>query len=343
MQLPAQVRFTETYDPERLQADLDRTLSKLGYEDHPGPHDGWSIIALLDAGGSRWNRYNRSRPTKALEESPYVAEVLDSIGGPISWARYSRLKSGGYIRPHDDHALGFHTGHLRLHLPVTTKPDEIELIIDGEECRWSAGELWWGNFYEMHHVRNHWSEARVHMVIDVISTEGVLHNLPQDFADLIRESPEGVIAAEPIELTREQKSKFCTYFTVGKPMSPVPVIGKVELDGDVLRAEIPGTDRVYELDPVAEDTLVAFGAPAVKIEFDFEGDNVRSMVLKHVNSDRPNSPNLQWGPAEIRLECFDSLNFWQTPVAKIQQNVIPRVFSAFHYAAKKRVAWAGRK
>ena len=166
------VRLARTYDAARLRADLD---SLAGVADHaqPGPyHDGgWRGIALYALGGRAdclvagglgdW----RFRPTDALERTPYVRSVLAGLPCRKRAVRLLSLRAGGRVEEHDDPELGFATGIIRLHVPIVTHPD-VELVIGGERCDWSAGELWWADFSERHHATNHSPERRVHLVID---------------------------------------------------------------------------------------------------------------------------------------------------------------------------------
>ena len=185
-------RLPRTYDVERLEADL-AALEGLDWPperpfvmDTPFTartqtyHDGrWRGLGLRTQGGE-WTSTDPGGPglrpfqdTELLERTPYFREVLDGLACDKRSVRLLSLPGGAEVKEHTDPYHGFHFGQLRLHVPIRTDPGVL-MVFGGEEYRWSAGELWYADFGKPHAVMNASGVERVHLVIDVLVSDGLL-------------------------------------------------------------------------------------------------------------------------------------------------------------------------
>ncbi len=148
----------------------------------------WRIIALRSLGGDP----DRTDPggagldafadTVHLKRSPYLTEVLAGLPARLRGVRLMALGPGARIYEHRDGKVGLPWGNLRLHVPIVTNPGAI-MVIGGDEVHWDAGRLWYGDFNQVHHVRNTGDESRIHLVIDCAVTAESLALFPVEFLD----------------------------------------------------------------------------------------------------------------------------------------------------------------
>jgi len=220
------MRLKPCLDAARLQEELRVAESRLWRAEEPYRfegffgsetkvyHDGkWVGVSLRSQGGSP-DRTDPGGPgledfrdTTLVKHTPYISEVLASLRAPLRSARLLRLPPGGVIGVHRDTYHGLEYGQLRLHAPITTN-ESVENVIRGQEWHWRPGELWYGDFGSLHHVRNNGSVDRVHLVVDVAITPALLTLFPNEFASQIRCADilfhEAPAAVEPEELGRLQ-------------------------------------------------------------------------------------------------------------------------------------------
>ncbi|HWA86219.1 MAG TPA: aspartyl/asparaginyl beta-hydroxylase domain-containing protein [Opitutus sp.] len=183
------VRLSVTFDPARLQADLDRIVAT-DFVPHFNTRyyqGDWSVVPLRSIGGRADqifpdpSRKNDFADTLLLERCPYFREVLAYFRCPQQAVRLLRLKAGSIIKEHSDYDLGFEDGEVRLHIPVRTNPDLI-FLLDGRRVIMREGECWYNNLSLRHSVENHGSTERVHLVIDCVVNDWLRERLLADSA-----------------------------------------------------------------------------------------------------------------------------------------------------------------
>jgi hypothetical protein len=179
------VRLPTTYDVDKLRRDVDAVVA--AYESRPQyrfdhHYGGWRAIGLISHEGN----YLEDRPlpgtykkTEALRAAPYIESILDSFDCDKQRVRISALLPGKNIYWHMDYKESVDSDLVRLHIPVVTS-DDVEFQICHEDCRWKAGELWYGDFTFPHRVRNGGTTTRIHLVIDLVKNDKVLALLPQE-------------------------------------------------------------------------------------------------------------------------------------------------------------------
>lgn len=167
------IRFPMTFDPARLQADVERTL-KHNWSAHYSASDytgGWDVISLMSyRGRSEWIQAAPvagfpAELTEIMQDCRYFREVLDGFLFEKTSARLMRLEAGAVIKPHRDYCLGYEDGTFRIHIPVVTNAD-VEFIVAGERLIMEEGTCWYINASEEHSVANHGTQDRIHLVID---------------------------------------------------------------------------------------------------------------------------------------------------------------------------------
>jgi hypothetical protein len=186
-------RLSKAYDQRKLLRDME-SLKGLGFQPQlSGLHDGdWKGIALYASGGEmthvhggRRGTYEQYMPTAALEYAPYLKAILGEFDGGFISVRIMTLEPGGSILPHVDEYRGLRAGVARLHIPIVTDP-AIKMVIGGVLQHWKPGELWYGNFTELHDVKNQGTVQKVSVVIDTYVTEKLLKLFPSDYLESYR-------------------------------------------------------------------------------------------------------------------------------------------------------------
>lgn len=206
----AQVQLQGTYDPTLLRQDLAQLHAFNPIAQQSDYHDGrWRGICLYGrdgkaddaAGGAPFGDF---QATPALAQAPYYAAILHGLQCRKRSVRVLFLPPGASIEAHRDYGTGFEFGMLRLHLPIVTHAD-IAFTIDGEQCPWQAGELWYGDFSRVHEVHNRSKDVvRAHLVIDVFPTEQLLARFPSSF--LARARARGTIRLDQEEIEVDDQS-----------------------------------------------------------------------------------------------------------------------------------------
>jgi hypothetical protein len=172
--------------PDRLRLPIPVDLAALVHDvDGLAPDDwvphfntsyytgDWSGIPLWIVGGRPDRLFpepNSDAPptgTQVLARCPGVRALLESMPCEKVNVRFLRLGPGAAVREHRDDRLGYEDGEVRLHVPVTTGPDN-EFLLNGTRIEMAAGECWYVNVNHPHAVANHGTVPRVHLVMDCV-------------------------------------------------------------------------------------------------------------------------------------------------------------------------------
>lgn len=161
------------FEVDKLKHELALLLKSnwVPHFNQQGYEGAWNSIALYAKGGDAANilaLHNTDLPLKAtpaLENCPYLNEVIQQFKCPLISARLLRLEAGAYIKPHRDYKLGYEDNNFRIHIPIITHK-KIDFILDGQRLAMHEGECWYTNVNYVHSVANRGTTDRIHLVID---------------------------------------------------------------------------------------------------------------------------------------------------------------------------------
>jgi len=166
------VRLPLRFDAQALAAEA-LALAPSQWEAHfnTAYYQGdWSGVALRRTIGAPLDLYpdpsrDEYEDTDALDACPSVRTALASVRCPLQTVRFLRLGPGSTIADHRDHALSWKHGEVRLHVPLVTDSD-VTFRLAGVVVPMHAGDCWYLDLTEKHHVENAGSSNRLHLVID---------------------------------------------------------------------------------------------------------------------------------------------------------------------------------
>lgn len=156
------------FEPARLQAEV-AALPVEAWAPHPDGVPGNSATRLITVDGQETDgHHGQMLPTRWLEAMPYARQILAGFGVVWGRARLMRLAAGASVPEHADINHHWHT-RVRVHVPIVTQP-EVRFHCDAETVHMAAGEAWIFDNWRRHHVENHGTAARVHLVADTTGT-----------------------------------------------------------------------------------------------------------------------------------------------------------------------------
>jgi len=262
-QLPEAARLALRWDPARLAAEV-QALSDQPWKNQRGYGSSgpmpevtidWKILSLRSPGGDP----ARTDPggagmvghadTPLLDRCPAIREVLRTIPAPLRSARLMALGPGTRVHTHRDGKCGLPWGRVRLHVPIITHEQALT-VLDDKEWHWEAGQLWYGDFNRLHHVRNEGTTTRIHLVIDSLVTPALLELFPAEFRQRLAYT-DVIFARERVPLQEWELPALCRRLSVpaafadwaeedehdGEPDLP----GEITTDGDRLVLAIGDT------------------------------------------------------------------------------------------------------
>ena len=154
------------FDADALEAEV-RALPKSAWVPHPTGYVGNEAVRLITPGGKPTDDLNGEMgPTEQLLASPYIMQVMASIGAVWGRSRLMGLGAGADVPPHIDSHYYWRT-HWRIHIPVITNPS-VSFTCGGESVHMKAGECWVFDSFRAHNVRNGGTEQRIHLVLDTV-------------------------------------------------------------------------------------------------------------------------------------------------------------------------------
>lgn len=133
--------------------------------------DGNSALTLITTGGDPDSDAldGQMRPTPALQQCPYLMQVLESLGATWGRARLMRLNGQAEVRAHVD--INYYwRERMRVHVPIVTTPS-VRFQCGEGEVNMAAGECWIFDTWRRHRVLNQGSDTRIHLVADTVGGE----------------------------------------------------------------------------------------------------------------------------------------------------------------------------
>jgi hypothetical protein len=179
---PDIVKAPIRFDVAGLEQDLQRLEDACWVEHFVKQNYGgdWTVLPLrAPKGETHPIRQIHSEPgctdffdTENLTQSPSFQTVLAALPPGLLSVRLMALGAGSVIYPHSDHDVSLAHDVARLHVPIRTN-DAVTFCLDGQSLKMQPGELWYLNFSKTHSVKNEGSTRRVHMVIDIQTSEAL--------------------------------------------------------------------------------------------------------------------------------------------------------------------------
>jgi len=171
MKLPhAFIQLPVLFDAGRLAAEIE-AFGEGAWKPHPQGFAGNSAVPLISAHGDPTNDSTGGpmQPTPWLEKSPYLMQVLATIGATWGRSRLMRLSGHAEVVEHVDSNY-YWRERMRVHVPVVTQPT-VQFHCGGEQVNMAAGECWIFDTWRLHRVLNDDTRSRIHLVADTVGGE----------------------------------------------------------------------------------------------------------------------------------------------------------------------------
>jgi hypothetical protein len=223
------------FDAVRLAEEVGQLDESL-WRPHPQGYAGNSALLMISSGGEQTDAaFGPMCPTPALEQCPYIRQVLSSFETVIGRSRLMRLDGKSNVSPHSD--IHYYWRHrVRIHVPVQTNP-RVRFHCDGEEVHMAAGEAWIFDNYRQHSVENLTDATRIHLVADTTGSA--------EFWRLATSDPDGLSVPRELPFDSSDNSSPTT-----EQYNLPPVFPPAEVDLFVLE-----TLAELRQSGVAEDAL----------------------------------------------------------------------------------------
>jgi hypothetical protein len=162
------IKLPIQFDAETLEREV-RALPQSSWVPHPDGFPGNEAVRLVTVDGQPTDNFEGPmRPAADLEQLPYARQIMGELGGVWSRSRLMGLGPGAQVPVHIDARYHWRT-HLRIHIPVITDP-KVLFTCGDETIHMAAGECWLFDSFRWHRVENGWTERRVHLVLDTVTT-----------------------------------------------------------------------------------------------------------------------------------------------------------------------------
>lgn len=232
-------RLPVRFDVEALQREA-LALGSESWVNHPNGIGGNSAIRLISAGGGENDDVDGvMQATPHLQRSPYLRQVLASLGVVWSRSRLMRLDPHADVPEHAD--INYHWYYrARVHIPIVTHPSV--LFRCGEEAvHMAAGEAWIFDNWRRHSVVNPHSADRIHLVADTAGSSSFWQFVAQ-----------GQRGATPLAHRYDPAHSGVQLLTERTRLAPVMAPAEVDLLLLDLRAELTADDTAEAMQRLAQ-------------------------------------------------------------------------------------------
>ncbi len=163
------VKLPRQYCADTLAREV-AALPQSAWLPHPGRIPGNDAVPLITPSGQVTNGFaGPMAPTAALDQCPYIKEILADLGAVWGRSRLMGLAPGAVVPEHVDVGYYWRT-HIRIHIPVVTNP-QVAFSCDKETVHMAPGECWLFDSFCLHNVRNGGDQKRIHLVLDTVGGE----------------------------------------------------------------------------------------------------------------------------------------------------------------------------
>lgn len=160
------------FDLDRLNQDLHQIVPDdwINHMNTGAYHKRWCVVPLYAIEGDSRSIYAfddnaHYRPTPILARCGYFQDVINQFQCEKAGVRLMSLAAGDEILPHSDGYSDYHSGLVRIHVPIQTDP-LVTFTVDGDRVHFSAGDAWYLNAVCIHGVQNRSAQDRIHLLID---------------------------------------------------------------------------------------------------------------------------------------------------------------------------------
>jgi hypothetical protein len=163
------IRLPLAFDVDRLRVEALQ-FNEHEWDYHPQRYDGNTALNLISRDGQRSDSYvGEMQATKALQQCPYIKQLMASFGTVIGRSRFMRLAPGKGVPPHSDTDYSWRN-RVRIHIPIVTDEKVIFSSTGNIDIHMRAGEAWIFDNWREHAVINESDIQRIHLVIDTVGT-----------------------------------------------------------------------------------------------------------------------------------------------------------------------------
>ncbi len=165
------IQLPISFDAQALRAEV-LALGEDCWRPHPQGFPGNDAVTLVTVEGDPESDgfAGQMRPTRWLEQCPYIMQVLERIGGTWGRSRLMRLSGQAEVTPHVD--INYYwREHARVHVPIITTP-AVRFQCGDAEVNMAEGECWLFDTWRMHRVLNEDDNQRIHLVADTVGGDG---------------------------------------------------------------------------------------------------------------------------------------------------------------------------
>lgn len=159
-------RLPLRFDVGRLEKEVAQFHAR-GWTPHEGEAAGRAAIFLVSVGGTDNADFAMSgpvQPTRFLEQSPYLQQVLQAFATPVSRSRLVRLPGKTATPVHAERNYHWFR-RLPVYVPVVTD-GAVMFFCHGKGIPMAAGEAWRVDPAEPHWMSNETERDCVHLIIE---------------------------------------------------------------------------------------------------------------------------------------------------------------------------------
>jgi len=163
------------HDPAELREEYQRVTEEYPLFSGHRPGTAWQCLSLISAGGDAHEIRRLSKAyekTEAVKFAPATERLIDSFRCEKRRVRYARLLPQHVIDWHYDAKEALDLGFARVHIPIVTN-DQVVMQLSHEERHFGLGRAWYGDFSFPHRAWNGGSEAKVHLILELVVNDFV--------------------------------------------------------------------------------------------------------------------------------------------------------------------------
>lgn len=164
------VQLPLRFEAHALEVEVE-AIGRDAWREHPQKYPGNYALPLIAVDGDPDSDAvaGPMRPTRHLQQCPYLQHALARLGAVWGRTRLMKLAPGAEVAPHAD--INYYwRDRARVHVPIATTP-EVRFVCGENEINMGLGECWIFDTWRPHRVVNPTSHERIHLVADTVGGE----------------------------------------------------------------------------------------------------------------------------------------------------------------------------